>query len=182
MMNKICAYCGKEFQTESRVKKYCSKDCQVKKNNRKRKPHDKKCLYCGQIFTPDRQRALYCSTACRITADRERKKARQITDESKRHWKYPPKCCTVCGKEFTPNSGNAQYCSMECAAIPVKSSKPTKTPAPTATAEEFDPSKRFYKMSLRAVSAECARLHLSYGEAQVMAKNGTLPDDFGKEI
>lgn len=53
----------------------------------------------------------------------------------------------------------------------------TETPLDNITSA----SERYRRMSLREISAECARLHLTYGQAQVMAQSGTLPNDFGLE-
>ena len=41
---------------------------------------------------------------------------------------------------------------------------------------------RWEKMTLSEVEKECLRLHITYGQAQVMADNGTLPKDFGKGL
>lgn len=41
--------------------------------------------------------------------------------------------------------------------------------------------KLWQSMTLREISAECARYHITYGQAQVMVKEGCLPEGFGKE-
>ena len=61
------------------------------------------------------------------------------------------------------------YCFVEKYVEDVKAD--SKSPA----------QRRWEEMSWKELSAECARLHLSYGQAQVMAMNGTLPDGFGKK-
>ncbi|MBQ3021928.1 MAG: hypothetical protein IJD91_01195 [Clostridia bacterium] len=40
-------------------------------------------------------------------------------------------------------------------------------------------SERWKRMSWKEITVECARLHLTYGQAQQMYYNNTLPEDFG---
>ena len=62
------------------------------------------------------------------------------------------------------------YCFVEKYVEEVNSAK--KSPA----------QRRWEKMSWKELSAECARLHLSYGQAQQLYYSGTLPEDFGKDV
>lgn len=191
-MKKICKYCGKEFSKNGR-QLYCCPGCKIKANNdKKKKTEMKTCAFCGKDFMPTRQRRNYCSMLCCTKAEAERKKAKYIpVEQRKSHKVYPPKPCAECGEMFIPGSGSARYCSPECHAA-VKSRRTKKgaidtilrqngrmISAPTGDIES-PATRRFYKMSLREVSAECARLHISYGQASLMAQNGTLPEEFGK--
>lgn len=185
-MKKLkCAYCGQEFETESRRQKYCNRQCQIKASNEKKKPKKKKCPNCGREFQPDRHHREYCSVLCLKKADLERRKARyEAVEEKKRSWTYSPQKCEICGKTYTPHSGNSRFCSPECAAEKVRRGKvkpkEERGAAPPERNDIPEASKRFKQMSFRDISAECARLHITYGQASVMAQNGTLPESFGK--
>lgn len=48
--------------------------------------------------------------------------------------------------------------------------------------DSLSASERWKLMSLEQVSAECKRLKISYGKAQTMQMQGTLPEDFGKDV
>lgn len=187
-MIRVCKYCGKEFDAYRR-QIYCSEGCRIKANNQKKPAPGvvKTCGFCGKEFV-SHHRVKYCSTLCHTRADAERKKAKYIpVEQRKSHKVYPPKPCAECGKMFIPGSGSARYCSVECQAA-VKSRRKYKEDNPSVSCADTSPAmggsssaaRRFYRMSLREVSAECARLHISYGQASLMAQNGTLPEEFGR--
>ena len=99
------------------------------------------------------------------------------------------KRCTICGKEFEAKVWQQKYCGEEGAhkaamenqkqaRASARISAETKSKQEEITAIPSS-SKRFAKMSLREISAECARYHISYGKASMMAQNGTLPEDWG---
>ena len=143
------------------------------------------CKYCGEEFT-SLHGAKYCSVLCHAKADAERNRAKYIPVEKRKQEKvYPPKPCVECGEPFVPRSGSARYCSPECfAAARIRRTKKYEVVAPhqpttTQGSPESEAVRRYRKMSLREVSAECKRLHLTYGQAQTMADMGTLPCDFG---
>lgn len=190
-MKKLnCEYCGREFETESRRKKYCTMACRIKANNEKKtKTEEKKCKHCGRSFVPDKYHREYCGALCLERAASERRKAKCVpTGEKKRNWTYSPKRCKICGEMYTPHSGASHFCSPECAAENNRRTRRKPKAASQGNLPEFEKEtemsetlRRFKKMSLREISAECARLHISYGQAQIMAYNGTLPESFGKE-
>lgn len=68
-MKKICQYCGKEFETLVRNKKYCSDTCRekcyhendIKKNGGK---YEKICLICGKTFFTNKAKVKTCSRSC----------------------------------------------------------------------------------------------------------------------
>ena len=91
MTKKICAYCGSEFwvneyQKGDLNKKYCSPDCAItvenkrKRERRKREKtgevvrHERLCLCCGKKFTTTKETKVYCNDGCRIKASAERQK------------------------------------------------------------------------------------------------------------
>lgn len=63
---KTCAYCGKEFTTTDKKKKYCNAECRDKQDlaRKKRKPEILKCPTCGRTFIR-KGRKKYCSDSCR---------------------------------------------------------------------------------------------------------------------
>lgn len=65
-----CDVCGKIFTDKKPLKKYCSPECSMKENNKRRKERkakyrDKICEYCNKQFTPKRNDTKFCSDACR---------------------------------------------------------------------------------------------------------------------
>ncbi len=49
------------------------------------------------------------------------------------------------------------------------------------TEDKSPAQRRWERMTWKEISAECARLHISYGQAQQLYYSGTLPPDFGKK-
>ena len=185
---KKCAWCGTEFITEHLGTKYCSPGCRLKAidekrlksvENRKTKHEAKECLHCGKKFIPRDGRQIYCSKEC--SAQHHRVVYKSPAKEKI----YKDRVCEECGEVFTPANSVQKYCSNQC----YLESQYRSKRKPRALEEERKPkapkrkmspaSKRFAKMSLREISAECARLHISYGKAQVAATNNTLPEDWG---
>lgn len=139
-----------------------------------------KCPMCGRSFIPKHKRQIFCCTSCAAKYHRDKRKPNK-----------PPKNCVICGKEFIPWNKNQVTCgSKECSRQneliwkkkkrgtynPEKNEGLTKKIQPR---EGYTPADRWKRMSWKEISAECARLHLTYGRAQVMAQNGTLPEDWG---
>lgn len=77
---KICALCGKEFETLDSRKKYCCYECRVKASNKKkserrkrnRRPKVKHCKFCGKEFETNLNYKTYCCRNCARAAGRER--------------------------------------------------------------------------------------------------------------
>ena len=107
------------------------------------------CRRCGAPIT-NSAHALYCPT-CRKIVTQERISARREAYNAYRRKRYAEKKKMAELQQETP---------------------PENVCVTSA-------SERYRRMSLREVSAECARLHLTYGQVQVMAERGTLPKDFG---
>lgn len=100
-MTKTCLTCGKEFETSSTKKRYCSLVCQHAPMDKK-KIDAKYCKQCGKLLTKDWQ-TKYCSKECTGIAHRTRE--RRLT-------------CLTCGKPLTRNQlkNKNRYCSTSCAA------------------------------------------------------------------
>lgn len=124
-MIKICPYCGKKFETDRKIKKFCCTKCQVNYNNQiikeKRANKKKHCRYCGKEFS-QKWNEQYCSEKCRIQARRE--KERQSFDGSYintsqhlNHKKFFENYCAVAETErgislcntFLGNEGEKTY-------------------------------------------------------------------------
>lgn len=169
-ITKACAWCGTEFETEHRGTKYCSLSCrqsaaakqQNECNKRRPKVHydPKACLHCGKEFTPREKRQIYCSKECADIHNRlkykalaeERKKAK-----AERKKKEPPK--------------KQEYKYKKYDGIEIPQPKPIEKLSPA--------TRRWAKMSWMELSKELAYYGLRYTDAQLMAKNNTLPEDFG---
>lgn len=187
---KKCKWCGKEFFAPHKGIKYCSPLCKMKAADEQRtisaeqKKQVKKpikCKHCGAEFIPRHKRQIFCCEQCGY----EYRYEHTPKKESKGIREYNSRICAICGKEFVPSNSIQKYCSKECSRkaqysknkkeIVVNSERPKKKTAKISPA-----SQRFAKMSLREISEECARLHISYGKASLMAMNNMLPKDFGK--
>ena len=72
-MIKICEYCGKEFETNREIKRFCCRQCKEKsKQSRKCKgirldniEYTKVCPVCNTEFITTHQDKKYCSDKCR---------------------------------------------------------------------------------------------------------------------
>jgi predicted nucleic acid-binding Zn ribbon protein len=129
-MTKQCAYCGKEFRTYTKLKKYCSTKCyyDVKTKARKDKQDktiDKKktrCRVCSKEFIPNGLRTKTCSTDCSKEYARRAKRAyynlnkQEINSKRRKNIIGSTRTC-VCGKKFTVKAGVQKYCSQQCKII-----------------------------------------------------------------
>lgn len=114
------------------------------------------------------------------------------------------KFCKICGRQFTARSIRQKTClnpvcvrknkylsekayhykfykneGLDLPSEPKKKRKPTRMTV--AKWNALPVSERWGLMTLEQISAECARLHISYGKAQTMQLQGTLPEDFGRK-
>lgn len=189
---KKCKWCGQVFFATHKGNKYCSPSCRQKAADEQRTiiaekkkiaKQPIKCKHCGAEFVPRHKRQIFCCEQCGY----EYRYEHTPKKESKESREYKPQICAICGKEFIKTAAHSRqkYCSDECRKkAQYKSHK--KGPAevivkPKKKAVKTSPaSQRFAKMSLREISEECARLHISYGKASLMAMNNMLPENFGK--
>lgn len=114
MEMKICAYCGKEFETEEKRRKYCSKECYEKAHKesfRSARAKEKvgkkiKCVVCGKEFIATTVQSKYCSKECSRKFLYQNARAKRLARKSKI-------ACEICGKPLTEYSSYL-YCSKEC--------------------------------------------------------------------
>lgn len=118
-MAKICAYCGKEY--DSNRSKYCSEECsksakrqtfleyQRQKNANKPK-QTRICVVCGKEFKSN-YGAKCCSDECR-----EKNTQQWVHDYYEAKRKIKQRKCVVCGKEFESRA-NMKVCGEECRTI-----------------------------------------------------------------
>ena len=74
-----CAFCGKPFDSTSRLAKFCKPTCRAafyRREDRERRSRDCLCENCGTAFTTSRMDAKYCCVECRIKAQIKRRKQR----------------------------------------------------------------------------------------------------------
>jgi hypothetical protein len=90
-MKKICKYCGREFETTDKGRKYCSENCFKLRRNIKVKV----CKRCGKPL--ENIQLTYCSDEC----------------------KYPAKNCEMCGELFQPSGYKRKLCP-KCIHLGVK--------------------------------------------------------------
>lgn len=105
LFNKKCVFCGSDFQSHTKNKKFCSKSC---RNNVKVKKQYKQCVTCKNEFLGLSHRK-YCSNGCRHQA---------LTGVRVKKQSIP---CAYCGitMELSDNQlfkWGKRYCSNRCAA------------------------------------------------------------------
>lgn len=177
MKTKKCETCGKSFVPEHGGKKYCSSVCRNKARRKEIKLSPFICKNCGKSFERKATGQRYCSEECKAEFREKNKVQRKGR---------APQLCVFCGKEFVPNANGQKYCTKECrekaAALRTK-----KYNDETEVKKEISPQpklnksqQRLKKMSWKEIDAECLRLHISYGQVQVMALRDELPEDFGR--
>ena len=141
----------------------------------------KKREYCGAEFEPQRGKR-FCTPNC-ATRARHGIPIKQT------------KNCVVCGAEFMPRKTNQVTCGKpECKRTysrkrvyrykkPGNEKVVVQKKKKRYTAKEWEnltPSQRWELMTWKELSAELARLHLTYGQAQVLKERRELPFDFGE--
>jgi hypothetical protein len=142
--NLICEKCGKEFAPLGPRQKYCSYECGLKKNWRKKESDipvvkvknnrghgliaSKNCQYCHKEYKPSGNSQRYCSDSCNAAA----KSGTPIVSEPELPEKekhYPPKKpavnqinfelgkskkCANCENKFKPIAESQVCCSSAC--------------------------------------------------------------------
>ena len=197
-MTKICKYCGDEFIPIRKTQVYCCKECR----NIDRTVHLPiiKCCLCGKEFQRKQTAQKYCSFECGEMAKRQQYK--EYATIKKRNFKN--KVCVICGKEFTPKDTRQVTCgAIECQkalALDRRKTKPKQyeylykkdegieiTPPKKKkkySLKEWNsltPAERWSLMMLNEIIAENIKYHIpSYGKSETLARQGRLPDDYGK--
>lgn len=134
-MTETCPICGKTFETNHPLKKYCSHECYLihakqnlkkyrEEQHRLKKEKVKKCPTCGKEFKPDPPQKKYCSPECAKAGKLERqrqwrlKHPEKVRKSARRYyWKDHltyKKICPTCKKTFTTTKRNQKYCCYEC--------------------------------------------------------------------
>lgn len=100
-LNKVCtcSYCNKEFYSDRKSTKYCSKECRREGILKATPKVSAECRVCGKSTTVLKNVVtaglpIYCSTEC--------KKKRHSLE------------CKECGKTFNADRPEIKYCSTSC--------------------------------------------------------------------
>lgn len=99
MVLKICHQCGKEFNTEKKNKKFCSRSCASE--SLKKEPYHLICQWCGKEFTNRSKHAKFCCTQCNGKHNAKKSIVKQ---------------CEYCGKDFTTTDYDKRFCNTSCSA------------------------------------------------------------------
>lgn len=160
-ITKTCAYCGQEFTTTDKQKKYCDCECRYKalllrgKERRAREKTEKTektttCAFCGKEFDIGR-RNRYCSEECyhKAAAVRQKERDARLREERK-------PVCPLCGKKFVRTKTRKKYCSTECAneAGDVK--------------EVYNPARKKKQSHLAAANGAARDMNMTYGQYKAM--------------
>ena len=129
MRDKKCVICGKTYTPTGTKQSYCSYDCYLvaQKRRRAKKPVELKCEWCGKTFT-QRFGRIYCSPECSKAAAKEYHKrysrqyhAMKMAARPPKPPKPPkpekirkPRVCPICQKEFYTKDYRKTFCSPEC--------------------------------------------------------------------
>ena len=112
-----CQFCGTEFTTYQKTRKYCSPQCNQKAHRQAyydRHQQDKTCPDCGKQFTTWRKDQVYCSPQCGPHG-----RHHQLEAVGTRHTPYiprakQPRVCLVCIEMYTPRLPTQKFCSEAC--------------------------------------------------------------------
>lgn len=118
----ICEQCKTQFETNSGVKRFCSKRCKLDNDNEKynlryakERMQEKtysKCEVCGETYLQHQHTYKYCSKNCREKSRSARFKIQyKITKDNKEDVKA---LCRNCGEEYVVTEGKQIYCSRRC--------------------------------------------------------------------
>jgi hypothetical protein len=107
---KTCAYCGLEYNSYVKTRKFCSQSCytslktkdKIKHEPKPKVRHTKLCRSCGvEFFCAPSIRKTTCSKACKIELINLKKNFKN---------------CCQCGEKFSlfKSQNNKKYCSYKC--------------------------------------------------------------------
>lgn len=168
---KICPYCGKEFESSHKTKKFCCKECctkYIQHQGRSKRAAEKvgstiECEWCGKEFIATSVRSKYCSKECREKAMHQQAKEERLERKKK-------KSCTICGKPLGEYHSNL-YCSKKCAYEATKRRLRENAEINRRMAKSRRSKKtKGPKVPISEVNRIGREEHLSYGE--VVAKYG----------
>ena len=119
-MQKICEYCGKEYNAQRKSQKCCSRECSDKYRKGKNSVHIK-CDICGKeiVLTKNAFKKSihhYCSVVCMGKGET---KFRSGKNNANYRGSKVETTCDVCGKTYIQtktelNKYKHHYCSIEC--------------------------------------------------------------------
>ena len=124
---KICPTCHKEFYTANKRKIYCTTQCDIIEQNRRKKGMEKEkraakpskplytriCPYCYEEFTTEQKNKRYCTPHHAYLMQQKNKKAKEDNARlTEVRCKNP-----LCGKIFKQKTFGQKYCCAECVAI-----------------------------------------------------------------
>ena len=101
-IEKICAWCNKEFKPSKSDQKYCSFRCMyTARNDRKKDRYERKCVECGSEFITTRERKIYCSVSCKKRhIARERHDKERFSGNRESVVDRDSRKCTMCGSDY----------------------------------------------------------------------------------
>ena len=116
-MSKICAWCGKEYEPQTKRSSYCTEECQTEARKKRQReyqtqkrgtPKTRACVICGKEFAITHGNIKTCSEDC---AKEHRRRTMHELYERNKTQEY--RTCVICGKEFEVHSRTIT-CSMAC--------------------------------------------------------------------
>ena len=156
---RICPYCGKEFESSHKTKKFCCKECctkYIQQQGRSKRAAEKvgsaiECEWCGKEFIATSVQSKFCSKQCREFAHHKQAKEERLERKKK-------KSCTICGKPLGEYHSNL-YCSKKCSCEANK-----RRLRENAEVKSIKPKKKKPKLSISEICKLAMEEHLSHGE------------------
>ena len=136
--NLVCKFCSKDFTSNCKLHKYCTKSCAKKQLNVSRRStfEEKSCLRCEKIYTPKNSQSKFCSKECRLwTPDVlcqvcgvkiTRGKWCKEHKPKKKNAEPVEKQCVTCEKVYKTKRPNSKYCKPNCSPVKKAQNKARK--------------------------------------------------------
>ena len=125
LIKRICPQCGKEFETNNSLQKYCTKSC-AKRHARENSLVTRICPVCQKSFrVPCSDLRIACSDECEAELRRTKlpvayEQFANMTsfDKNYAQGEMVMRTCPICGRAFPASRAKARIaCSPECGAI-----------------------------------------------------------------
>ena len=125
MRTLTCPNCGKTFETDNSLQKFCSPECLRIFTNEKRVAKyraehpkilvEKTCPICGKKFSTYCIRKVFCSSPCYVKGTRTKSYAAfPMRPIEKKVHRGTKKICKHCLKEFVTSFVGEKFCSDDC--------------------------------------------------------------------